>query len=543
MRQNRRMACIEITEEWLRDQVGDGVFEQALACTDKVAGLSAVGALIEANMDGAQVSVRVLQQGLDVRCECPASGACLHGVAVALAWVRTGEDEPQADLFEVLRRQDRDWLARWLSELAEGDADLAARLLDAAEDADDVEAAEEVADLRAEFDEVLRELADEASNYSDEWYPDTGQLDALLDDAEQLADDAPDAVRELADLLIERIERILDFGNCYGDLTGALERAQDLHLDASLAGSPDPVLLAERLIRGALDSGWGSFDTAFPDYADLLGTAGVARYRELLAQASARGDKISDYTLRRLHESLARAEGGTDAVVAMLAQQAGAAHDYVRIAELLIADGRDDDALAWIARGMEVFPDSVQLPSLALDCHQRAGRRDEILQMLWRLFTAAPSIGAYLKLKLEAGTETVGWADRAIGHLRDRRPLPSAVLAEILLAEGNVAAAWDVVNRDAVAVGFGLRMRVVEQRAETHPADAIRFYQELATARAACSGSRAAYLEAVKYLRMAAELSDRSSAQDEFTVFMADLRAAHPGKKLLQQELTAAGLP
>jgi uncharacterized Zn finger protein len=164
VRQNQRMACIEITEEWLRDQVGDGVFEQALACTDKVARLSAVGALIEANMDGAQVSVRVLQQGLDVRCECPASGACLHGVAVALAWVRMGEDEAQADLFEVLRRQDRDWLARWLSELAEGDADLAARLLDAAEDADDVEAAEEVADLRAEFDEVLRELADEASN-------------------------------------------------------------------------------------------------------------------------------------------------------------------------------------------------------------------------------------------------------------------------------------------------------------------------------------------------------------------------------------------
>jgi tetratricopeptide (TPR) repeat protein len=390
---------------------------------------------------------------------------------------------------------------------------------------------------------VLRELADEAGNYSDEWYPDTGQLEALLDDAEQFADAAPDAVRELADHLIERIERILDFGNCYGDLTEALGRAEDMHLDACLAGSPDPVLLSGRLIEGALDSGWGSFDTALPAYADLLGPDGMARYRELLAQASARGDKISDYTLGILHESLARAEGGTDAVVAMLAQQAGAAHDYVRIAEFLIADGRDDEALTGIARGMEVFPDSVQLPSLALDCHQRAGRRDQTLQMLWRLFTAAPSMAAYLKLKLEAGTEAVVWADRAIAHLRDRRPLPSAALAEILLAEGNAAAAWDVVDRDAAAAGFGLRMRVVDQRAQTHPADAIRVYQELATARAACGGSRAAYLEAVKYLRMAVELSDRSSAQEVFTIFMADLRAAHPGKKLLQQELTAAGLP
>jgi hypothetical protein len=406
-----------------------------------------------------------------------------------------------------------------------------------------VEGAAEVADLRAAFDEVLRDLGDEARNYIDEWYPDTEQLEALLDDAEQLADDAPDAVRELADHLIESIARILDFGNCYGDLTEALGRAEDLHLDACLAGSPDPVLLAERLIRGALDSGWGSFDTALPAYADLLGPTGMARYRELLAQASMQGDKSSDYKLRGLHEELARAEGGTDAVVAMLAQQAGAAHDYVHIAGLLIADGRDDDALAWIARGMEVFPDYVQLFSLALGCHQRAGRRDETLQMRWRLFTAVPSMEAFSKLKLDAGAEAVVWADRAIGHLRDRRPLPSAVLTEILLAEGDAAAAWDVVNRDAAAVAFGLRMRVVEQRAETHPADAIRVYQELAAARAACSGSRPAYLEAVKYLRMTAELCDRSGAQEEFGVFMADLRAAHPGKKLLQQELTAAGLP
>jgi uncharacterized Zn finger protein len=111
-------------------------------------------------VDGVQVRVRVLQQGIDVRCECPVSGLCPHGVAVALAWVRMEEDEQQADLFEVLGRQNRDWLAWRLAELAEGDAELAARLLDAAEDVDDEEAAGEVADLRAEFDLAIARLND-----------------------------------------------------------------------------------------------------------------------------------------------------------------------------------------------------------------------------------------------------------------------------------------------------------------------------------------------------------------------------------------------
>jgi hypothetical protein len=70
---------------------------------------------------------------------------------------------------------------------------LAARLLDEAEDADVLD---EVADLRDEFDE-----------------------------AEALIDETPDAVRNLADHLVERIERILDYENCYGDESPAMAPA------------------------------------------------------------------------------------------------------------------------------------------------------------------------------------------------------------------------------------------------------------------------------------------------------------------------------
>jgi hypothetical protein len=282
------VALVKITEESLREQAGDRVFEQALAMTVKVAGLSAAGPLVEAAVDGIPVSIRISARGLDARCGCPAPAPCSHAVAVALAWVRTGQDEQVTDLFETLRALDRDWLARQLAELAAGDPVVSARLLAAAAEAGPAAAAA-VADLKAEFAEELKALAEEARRHEhdDEWYPDTGDLEEVLDEAEVLLDEAPDAVRELADDVIDGIERALDVGTCHGaDLTETLARAQDLHLEACLAGSPDPARLAERLFRGALDSGWGSFDEPLPRYAEALGAAGMARYEELLAHAA-----------------------------------------------------------------------------------------------------------------------------------------------------------------------------------------------------------------------------------------------------------------
>src|SRR5258708_3462713 len=79
---------------------------------------------------------RVLPHGSDARGGCALPRPCPHAVAAALAWVRTGEEEQLPGLFELLRVQDRDWLAARLAELAAADPTLAARLLDEAEDAD-----------------------------------------------------------------------------------------------------------------------------------------------------------------------------------------------------------------------------------------------------------------------------------------------------------------------------------------------------------------------------------------------------------------------
>ena len=180
------------------------MFGQAEDWVGKVSGLETDGPVISATVDGIPVSVRILPDGITGECGCPAHGPCVHAAAAVLAWVRTGTDAGDPDLFEVLRVQNPGWLA----ELAAADPALAGRLLAEAEDG---QALQDVASLRAELDGVLDELEDEASSLGlhDEWYPDGEALDELLDEAAEFVPDTPDAVRALADHVITRTERLL----------------------------------------------------------------------------------------------------------------------------------------------------------------------------------------------------------------------------------------------------------------------------------------------------------------------------------------------
>jgi len=89
----------------------------------------------------------------------------------------------------------------------------------------------ELDDLRTELDDVLGELAAEAGDCDpdDGWYPDTANLEDLLDEVEDLADEAPEAARELAGHVAWRVSEVLAAGNCLTeDLADALARAQEL---------------------------------------------------------------------------------------------------------------------------------------------------------------------------------------------------------------------------------------------------------------------------------------------------------------------------
>jgi hypothetical protein len=206
------MARIEVTEESLRAAVPDPVFRHAQDLAGQVTALSTTGLQIEATVDGSAVAIRIRPDTTpDARCACPASPPCAHAIAAALAWVRaaTQEDTPEADTPE---------------------ADDPGADDPGADDpgADDPEA--DLPALRADFDDILDELADEASECEpgDEWYPDTDDLEDLLDDLEDLTPQTP-AAAALTTHVITRIKALLATPQHQGDdLPEALTRAQAL---------------------------------------------------------------------------------------------------------------------------------------------------------------------------------------------------------------------------------------------------------------------------------------------------------------------------
>ncbi len=214
------MARIVVTEESLRATVDQSVFAQAVALAGKVSGLSAAGPQVEATVDGTDVSVRVGPGGLDARCACPAAvpypaAPCPHAVAAVLAWVRSGsgEADPEGTGPE---KASPEKASPEKASTEETSTDVAA-------------------ELRAELDHVLGELATEAGDCDpdDGWYPDTTDLEDLLDEVEELADEAPDAARELAEHAAGRIRDVLAAGNCLtDDLAGTLTRAEGLRQQA-----------------------------------------------------------------------------------------------------------------------------------------------------------------------------------------------------------------------------------------------------------------------------------------------------------------------
>jgi hypothetical protein len=313
MGQYRRVAVIEVSEESLRLIVGDEVLGQAAGLVDGglVADVRLDGLLVFATVAGMPVSVRVQDDVLAWKCPCPDDAPCVHAVAAALAWVRTGADAETPDLLTVLEGQSTSWLAMRLAAIADGNAELTRLLLT---DAVDPEMPGALAELRTELESELDahedEAAGEAENDYGEWYPDFEGVEALIEEAGAYLEDAPSELRELTDYVITRIERLLDYENCYGSgPSDALEMAHELHLGACRAAPPDPVALADRLVSARLSSGWDIFVDGPAKYADVLGPAGLARCAELLAQQT---DKKS-HGLTELRESLARAQAALTA--------------------------------------------------------------------------------------------------------------------------------------------------------------------------------------------------------------------------------------
>lgn len=586
-----------LTEATLRDLAGPRSFERgrAYVMSGAVDSLILRGDSLTARVTGTetyQVRLSARQDGaLGHDCTCPVGRdgeCCKHCVATGLVWLAaqsTPTDATASDATPKARRAKsaaapelvtlddlRPWLlgqpasalADLLLETAERDARLRETLLRRA-----ALATAKSIDLSA-----YRKAIDRATRLGRGGFIDYGEATAYADGVDEAITSLRDllaespghaaAVVELLEHALARVEQAQenadDSDGEIGDLSSEL---QDLHLDACRLAKPDPAALARRLFAWELRTGFDTFFNASATYAEILGPIGLATYRQLAETEWAKlpaltpgSQKTYDgprFRITAMMESLARASGDIDALVAIKTRDLSHAHDFLVIAQLLHDAKRPDDALDWAERGLKAFPldtDSRLLVWIAHEYHRRH-RHEDALALVWRPFETRPDLENYRLLKTHADLAAAwpAWRQRALDHLRaklnatpkktaestgffrnifDSTDHIATELVRIHLWEKDVEAAWHAARDRHLSASLWIELAAA--RAKEHPADALPLYLREA-ARLVKLTDKRAYAEAVAHLRAAKTLHERLDRMTAWREHIAALRRQHKAKR------------
>lgn len=531
------------------------------------------------------VELRADGDALAWSCSCPIGedgGFCKHCVAVALTLDPEGPDalfdpdegeddvggaDPDGDrLTEYVERLDHERLVALVVEQAGGDRRLRERLLAeaAAESGEGVDLASWGRGLATAFDPGGFVAYAEAAS----WAQDVAEA---LDGLEELLDAGqPAAVVELAEqahrLAEDSLGSVDDSDGWLRDIAG---RIGELHLRACEAANPDPVALAGRLVALELGGELEAFHRAAARYAPVLGAAGLAEYRRLLAPRfdalpTGRGPLDGGFTERfRVKEAMvgvALGAGDVDELVAVKARDLATPDDYREVASALADAGRTPEAIEWAEDGLASFADrpwqTPPLRELLAGLHRDVGDVDAAVEVFRVGFEASPSLACYQRLlaEAEAAGDLAGTRERALDCLRARLggravaadepgrrrggDADGHVAAEILLYEGEVDEAWRVARTHGCQPRLWLAMAHARER--THPADAIAVYEREVADRIAAKDNRG-YRAAVDLLERMRRCYAALGRDDDFAAHLAGIRAEHGRKRNLMKLFAERG--
>ena len=380
--------------------------------------------------------------------------------------------------------------------------------------------------------------------------------------AQLLEEGHPDAVIELSERALERCEEALGMmDDSNGEMTGLLGRIQEMHHAACVAAKPDSEELAHRLFDWEMATDWDTFYGAAEAYADVLGKKGLKVYRQLAELAWKEVPKLGPGVDRRsfegsrsrltsIMESLARADGDVEALVAVKRRDLSSPYQYLKIAEIYKKAGEADRALRWAEDGIKAFPnrpDERLRDFLANEYHRRK-RHDDAMALVWANFVERPYLHPYQELKRHATRARVwnAWREKAIGHIRTaicrtRRESANrstfgmmntdhSTLVEILLWENKPEKAWE----EAQAGGCDERlwMQLAKLREKQHPADSLEIYRRQVEP-IINHKNKDAYREAVAMIKKVGELMRRVGRSKDFTAYVASIRDTHRRKRNL----------
>lgn len=375
-----------------------------------------------------------------------------------------------------LGQQSVETLVQWWLEAAQADRQAAAFL------AGKMEADGQGISL----EQRLRTMIRSASTLHDDLSRrDTGKIAAMLE--RLLAELEPLLQPERADLLwqlceyaIEQVEQTLEqIGDPNGEISAVLESIGQLHLQACLLAAPDPVALAERLFHYEITFLFETFLDSARTYQAVLGSAGLARFRELAEAEWRRLDAASTHELAgfdhgrwritHMMETLAQLTGDLKLWVAIKSRDLSSAHHYLDIADMLHRAGQPEVALDWAERGLRAFaerPDN-RLRDFLAERYREAGRDAEALELIWVQMEQQPNLEHYRKLSdwatrfgiwplqreraLQRVAAVIEQEARIVNRWKPHlRPPDQSLLVEIALWENDLAAALQQAARGTV---------------------------------------------------------------------------------------------
>jgi uncharacterized Zn finger protein len=556
------MGCMpafpDFTVADLEQLAGRKSFERGLDYLDMVTHLTVIPAGVTATVRGSYDYAVFLATGpgqLGGDCSCPygqEGNFCKHCVAVGLAALQAGQSLPK--LAEAAQAS-RTAVDRWLESLSQDEllAELRGLLDDdpelcrqfelraAVTSADAAAVRQVVIDLVVVEDYISYQ---EAAQYANGVRVAAAAISSLIEAGAGEA--AIDIARAAIGLLNHAFSYIDDSSGVTGD---AAQELLSVHLDACLAAPPEPASLGDYLASLLLDDDHG-LEPSLDDYADLLGEVGFGRLRDRIRAAYAADPQA--WRPRWLMETLLRAEGDVDGIVALLGGQLDErGWNHLRIAQELDQAGRVSEALGWAERGIRdaKYPDP-RLTEYLAGRYASDDRQDDLLALRRTRFQAERSLANYQSLH-QVAESTGTWAaerGQALSLLtadarsaRHRPGLPWAagpVLIDVLLDEDELDEAWAAADGVASQEQW---LRLADAVAASRPADALAVYLQAVEPLRAQTGNEV--YERVATLLLAARGCHQAlGTMADFDRYLALLRADQKRKRNLMKILDKNGL-
>jgi uncharacterized Zn finger protein len=556
-------------------QRGEVYFRQG-----QVSSLTEYEGVLVAEVQGSepyQVEFSADQGKLLYECDCPIGSDgifCKHCAAVGLAWLNQPATQPKTDrspglstttlkdVQQYLEQQDQATLVRLILDRAMRDTDWREHLL-----MKTASARPQGLDLKT-FQRALK------TAISTRGYIEYGEVRSYAQGIEKVLDSIADlleqghasSVIDLCEFAIPLLEGAIEsVDDSNGHVGSLLEEVQELHHRACKQAQPDPIALAERLFELEMGSGYDVFSGALNSYAEILGSQGTARYRQLAEAEWANVPALkpgqpSSYSSRRsqlssIMEELARQTGDVEAIVAVKRRDLSRASAYLQIAQLYQDAGQRDRALQWAEDGLKAFVDrpDARLRDFVVEAYQQRGWFDRAMAIVWAEFTELSSLRTYQKLKTEAerSQQWDKWRQAAIAHIREQIKQAQqqkqgllaytyrdhSLLVEIFLWQGETDLAWQEAKTGGCSKQLWLKL--ADQRQQDRPEDALSIYMNEVEPLIQQTNNTA-YAQAVEFVKKSRSLMLRLEMRSQFDQYLRHLRDTYKAKrnfiKLLNQE-------